>query len=160
METPIVEPAVEEPIKAVEQMDTERACSYADYTKKDLTTYTFEFYIQSSKFDEAILPEVIEGTKFECCSFLKSDLRDRRFIKCEFIDCVFDDADMRSISMSSCVLTRCELVKTDLRDAILKDTTFIEPVYKYTDFRNCRFSSISFTEEEAKLCDLRDIYVA
>jgi len=140
-----------------EQMDTERACSYADYTKKDLSEYVFEFYIQSSKFDEAVFPEVIEGVKFECCSFVKCDLRTRRFIKCEFIDCVFDDADLRSVLMTTCVLTRCDLVRTDFRESTLKDTTLIEPVYKYTDFRNCHFSSISFSEEEAKLCDLRDI---
>lgn len=151
METPIVE--------TVEQMETERVCSYADYTNKDLKEFGFDFYVTSSKFDEAVLPLRIEAVKFDCCSFVKCDLRNRRFVKCEFVDCVFDDADMRSISMHTCILTRCELVKTDLRDSILKDVTFIEPVYKYTDFRGCQFSSISFSEEEAKLCDLRDLFI-
>ena len=142
-----------------EIIEQKRACSYADYSKQDLSEYVFEYYIQSSKFDGCILPDELKKIKFECCSFDKTDLRSKYIHEVEFIDCTFDKTDIRTSYFKDCSFVRCDFIVSDFRDSQLLDTTFIDSKYSSTDFRNCTFTKIEFTEEEAKECDLRDIII-
>jgi fluoroquinolone resistance protein len=92
-----------------------------------------------------------EHKEFKNIDYTEKILRDREFIKCKFVACIFTKSDLRSNSFEDCIFEECNFSMTVIDDTGFRNATFNGCKIFGVDFTRCSKFMFSFKFENCSL---------
>lgn len=96
-------------------------------------------------------PVVHQSKTFSNVDYAEKKLRNREFVKCEFIGCNFHKSDLNGNEFDSCTFKQCNFSMADITNAGFRNAKFIGCKMLGLDFTRCSKFAFSFQFEECHL---------
>lgn len=94
---------------------------------------------------------VHQNKTFEGVDYAEKQLRNREFIKCEFVSCDFNKSDLKGNAFEDCTFKQCNFTMADIDGTGFRNAVFIGCKLLGLDFTRCSKFAFSFSFTDSHL---------
>ena len=94
---------------------------------------------------------VHQNKTFSGVDYAEKKLRNREFVKCEFVSCDFNKSDLRENDFEDCTFKQCNFSMADIVETGFRNAKFIGCKMLGVDFTRCSKFAFSFSFTDCHL---------
>lgn len=95
--------------------------------------------------------QIIENKVFKGINYQEVPLAKGEYENCSFLNCLFINADLSSITFIDCLFDKCDLSMANIKSTAFRDVRFANSKMVGLNFEECNSFLISFSFEECFL---------